>query len=329
MAALDTLACASPGRSAFSRALLVLGAAVFLTAMYRLRPGQGADSSAQPSNTRLRENSGLVERSGSGYWAIADSGSAPVIYAIDPTGEIVGSHRLMIPENIDWEDMASDRAGRLFIGDIGDNHARRDELNVVEVGLNAQGVPKKKAVARYRFVYPKAPASLINNRDAESLVFLAGHLYLFTKRRGDTASVVYRFTAAPRFDGKVQEGQRVTRIELATESSWFHLGEMATGAAIDKGARRIALITYRSVLIFEDLSLPAWNPAQLRSVRETDARIAKILSKTPERWALSLNVTRQCEGVEFVDGKVVLSNEDGNVFDLEAVGKPPIRASRP
>lgn len=321
MAAPEIIAKASPSRSAFSRALLVLGAAVLLTAMYRLRPGQGADPHAQPAQTRLRENSGLVQRDGGGYWAIADSGSAPVIYAIDETGVIAGSVRLKIPENIDWEDMASDRGGRLFIGDIGDNHAKRAELNVVELELGEKGMPKRKAKARYRFQYPKAPASLVNNLDAEGLVFLSGQLYLFTKRRGDTASVIYRFQAAPEFDNKVQEGHRVTRIELAGQSSWLHFGEMATGAALDRQARRVAIVTYRSALIYEDPSLPAWDPARIRSAKETDARIKQILSKKPKRWALPLKVTRQCEGVEFADGKVVLSNEDGKVFELAAVGK--------
>lgn len=322
MAAPDIIVNASPHRSALSRALLVLGAAVLMTAMYRLRPGQGADPHAQPSQTRLHENSGLVQRQGGGYFAIADSGSAPVVYAIDATGVIKDSQRLKIPENIDWEDMASDRAERIFLGDIGDNHARRAELNVVELKLGEKGMPKRNAVARYLFRYPKAPASLVNNRDAEGLVFLSGQLYLFTKRRGDTASVIYRFTAAPQFNNKVQEGQRVTRVELAGKGSWLHFGEMATGAAIDAKARRIAIVTYRSALIYEDLSLVAWDPAQLRSTQETDARIKQILSKPPKRWALPLKVTRQCEGVEFVDGKVVVSNEDGMVFDLAAVAKP-------
>lgn len=322
MAAPDFIAKASPRRSAFSRALLVLGAAVWLTAMYRLRPGQGADPHAQPSQMRLHENSGLVQRSGGGFWSIADSGSAPVLYAIDVDGVIEQSYRLKIPENIDWEDIASDRAGRLFIGDIGDNHARRDVLNVVEIDLGKAGKPKRKASARYLFRYPKAPASLVNNRDAEGLIFLSGQLYLFTKRRGDTASEIYRFRASPEFDGKVQEGQRVTRIELADRGSWFHFGEMATGAAIDRDARKIAIVTYRSALIYEDPSLPAWDPAQLRTATQTDQRIAKILAQTPKRWNLPLKVTRQCEGVEFVGDSVMLSNEDGKLFELRKVGTP-------
>lgn len=315
----DIAAQKQTGPSRLSRALLLVGAAVFLVATFRLRPGQGSDPKAQASNQRLHENSGLVQRQSGGYWAIADSGSAPVLYAIDPQGVIVTSHRFKIPENIDWEDIASDRENRLFIGDIGDNHARRKELNVVEVELSEKGRPKVSA--RYRFRYPKAPASLVNNRDAEGLVFLSGHLYLFTKRRGDTASVIYRFTAAPKHDGKVQEGHRVTRIELAGKGSWFHFGEMATGAALDKTARRIAIVTYRSALVYEDLSLPAWNPATPRSTQETDQRITRILSKKPKRWALPLRVTRQCEGVEFVDGKAVISNEDGRIFEVEAVGE--------
>lgn len=322
MAAPDIVAQDSRGPSWLSRVLLVVGATVFMMAMFRLRPGQGADPNPQTANERLYENSGLVQRRGGGYWAIADSGSAPVLYAIDAKGVIVGMHRLNIPQNIDWEDIASDRADRLFIGDIGDNHARRKELNVVEVKLTGKGTSvKPKKVARYRFRYPKAPASLVNNRDAEGLFFLGGQLYLFTKRRGDTASVVYRFTAAPKFNNKVQEGHRVMRVELARESSWFHFGDMATAAALDHQARRVAILTYRSALIYEDLSLPAWNPAKSRSSQETDRRIAQILSKAPKRWALPLDVTRQCEGVEFQGDKVVLSNEDGDIFELAAIAE--------
>ena len=68
------------------------------------------------------EASGIVKsrRHPGVFWVHNDSGNPPSLFAIRADGRIVREFRLEIP-NIDWEDIAIDDQGHLYIGDIGNN----------------------------------------------------------------------------------------------------------------------------------------------------------------------------------------------------------------
>lgn len=309
--------------SAASRRLMWALACVLLLAVAaKIRRGVRAPR-VQVRGELLHENSALVnvEGSGRGFWSIADSGSAPALYRLDDKGTIQQTFPIDGPKNTDWEDMASDGGQRLFIADVGDNFGRRAVLSVIEVGLSQAQSPISKPIAVYNFRYPLPNLTLANNYDAEGLVFLGGQLYLFTKRRGDTGSEIYRLMAEPSMASKVQAATRIAQIELAQPGAWFHFGQMVTAASIDREARRIAVLTYRNVLVYEDLNLEPWDRAHKRSAAQSDARIRRLLSKPPLRWDLSLSQTRQCEGISFRGSKIFVSNEEGKIMDLERVGR--------
>lgn len=272
----------------------------------------------QAQGEPLHENSGLARMpGGKGYWSVADSGSAPVLYALDAQGLISKAYPVDVPANIDWEDLASDGEGRIFVGDIGDNYSRRPELSVIELSLDASFEPRFEPRAVYRFDYPEQDPSLISNGDAEGLVFLSGQLYVFSKRRSDTRSIVYRIQADPALSGKRQRAERIADVDIRRPQSWVHFGDMLTATAIDASGRRLAIATYRSVLVFEDLRLPAWKLAEPRAPERSDARLLHLLAREPIRYNLPFGDTRQVEGIVFVDGRILLSNEEGKIFDLE------------
>jgi hypothetical protein len=54
------------------------------------------------------------------FWVHNDSGNPPALFAIRRNGTIVREFRLAAP-NIDWEDIAADDKGHLYVGDIGNN----------------------------------------------------------------------------------------------------------------------------------------------------------------------------------------------------------------
>ena len=54
------------------------------------------------------------------FWVHNDSGNAPLLFAVRSDGRIVRRFRLAIP-NLDWEDIAIDDQGHLYLGDIGNN----------------------------------------------------------------------------------------------------------------------------------------------------------------------------------------------------------------
>src|SRR3954447_13166063 len=70
----------------------------------------------------IPEASGIVKsrRYPGIFWVHNDSGNRPALFAIRRDGTIVREFRLAAP-NVDWEDIADDEKGHLYIGDIGNN----------------------------------------------------------------------------------------------------------------------------------------------------------------------------------------------------------------
>src|SRR5271165_6626864 len=54
------------------------------------------------------------------FWVHNDSGNPPALFAIRRDGTVVREFRLEVP-NVDWEDIAADNEGHLYLGDIGNN----------------------------------------------------------------------------------------------------------------------------------------------------------------------------------------------------------------
>lgn len=308
-------------RSTSTRVLVVLCVVMLAFALFAADKRRRGGSSMQGLAEPLSENSGLAYIAGSAasYWSIADSGSAPVLYGLDPKGKITGAHLVDVPRNVDWEDIASDGKKRLFIADFGDNYSKRSDHSIVEIALDNTGNPRTIPAAVYPFAYPRPERSLANDFDAESLVYLGRQLYILTKRRSDTRTKMYRINADRALSGQVQPAKYLGTAELSDPKSWFHFGQMATAAALDVTARRLAILTYRSVLVFEDLRLPAWDPAIPRKPAQSDARMQHLLSQAPKRWPLQVGLTKQCEGIEFKGDKIMISNESGKIFELSTV----------
>ena len=69
------------------------------------------------------------------YWTHNDGGGPKkqVLYAIDREGNTRASFPVIDVTLHDWEDIAIDSAGHLYIGDIGNNDSKRDALAVYEI----------------------------------------------------------------------------------------------------------------------------------------------------------------------------------------------------
>jgi hypothetical protein len=91
------------------------------------------------ANTQLAELSGLVRSRDHRkvLWAHNDSGDAPRVFAIGIDGADLGTVSIGGATALDWEDIAlgPGPGGRdhLYLGDIGDNQATRDEIVVYRV----------------------------------------------------------------------------------------------------------------------------------------------------------------------------------------------------
>ncbi len=199
---------------------------------------------------RLREGSGVVTSARPGvYWTHNDSGDQPFLYATDSAGRDLGRILVRGAGAIDWEDIDAGPCvvapGRcLYIGDIGDNRARRTHVTVYRV---PEPAPPVDAADTLRAVdvldsmvirYPGGP------RDAETVIVTPdGQLLLVSKPREGRPR--YYRTALDR-------GGPVTVTDggpLAVSVS-IPRGRLVTGGAVSPDGRWVVLRTYVSLHFF-------------------------------------------------------------------------------
>ena len=119
---------------------------------------------ARMNDVHIRESSGVVasRRHTDVLWTHNDGGGPKkqVLYAIDREGKTRASFPVVGVTLHDWEDIAIDDAGHLFIGDIGNNDAKRDELAVYQIDEpdpttgNGSTVSPKRG---WKLKFPNAP----------------------------------------------------------------------------------------------------------------------------------------------------------------------------
>lgn len=132
----------------------------------------------------LPEISGLApsRRHADLFWAVNDSGNAPLLQAFDRAGQRQAAVRVRGGDGLDWEDLAAyTRDGQpwLAIADIGDNFALRGELEILLLPEPALGATELIPARRLRFEYEDGA------RDAEAIAVdpVAGQILILEKRR--------------------------------------------------------------------------------------------------------------------------------------------------
>jgi hypothetical protein len=145
-----------------------------------------ADTLGYSTDVRLKEISGLrsSKLNANRFWVHNDSGDAPKIYALSSSMKVEREFLLKGAEHVDWEDMAGGTyQGKpyLFIGDIGDNAARRTSIRVYTVEepqISDSAQLAELLPTAIELVYPDGP------RDAEALLFdeRSEELLIVTKR---------------------------------------------------------------------------------------------------------------------------------------------------
>lgn len=97
----------------------------------------GVELIARISDARITESSGVVtsRRYVNVLWTHNDGGGPKkqVLYAINREGKTHAAIPVIGPRFHDWEDIAIDDAGHLFLGDIGNNDSKANTLAVYEI----------------------------------------------------------------------------------------------------------------------------------------------------------------------------------------------------
>lgn len=130
----------------------------------------------------LKEVSGLKYVNGS-LWALEDSGNTSSIYKISLKGKTEQEVKITNVKNNDWEDIAADKQGNLYIGDFGNNDNDRKNLAIYK--LDAGKLNTVTSIISFYYPeqkqFPPKKSNLIF--DVEAFLEHNGNFYLFTKNR--------------------------------------------------------------------------------------------------------------------------------------------------
>ena len=115
-----------------------------------------------------------------------DGGNKSKIYGVSNKCKIIKTLTVKAKNN-DWEDLASDEKGNLYIGDFGNNESKRKNLVILKVKHKDLSNSKKIDVEKIKFYYPNQskfpPKKKQLFYDSESFFYYNNSLYIFTKSR--------------------------------------------------------------------------------------------------------------------------------------------------
>jgi len=183
------------------------------------------------------------------FWMINDSGNPPVVYLVSKKGEIQNEIKVDA-KNKDWEDIALDRHGNLYVGDFGNNNNTRKNLRIYKI--KASDLDKKKVkIVKTEFYYPEQknfpPKKKRLYYDTEAFFTFNNHFYILTKSR-----VKGEYGRTFLYKVPIKEGRfKAEKIsEFITCKSTFDCS--ITGADISVDGKKIALITHHTAWVFSN-----------------------------------------------------------------------------
>ncbi|KAA5549499.1 hypothetical protein [Adhaeribacter rhizoryzae] len=234
------------------------------------------------AKAEVPESSGLALSNDNNFWTHADSGNPPELYKINQTGKLLSTLKIQGAQNIDWEELAKDQAGNIYIGDIGNNQNMRQNLRIFRVQENTVN---RVDTIRFRYADQQAfPPDKNNlNFDCEAFFYYRNNLYLFSKNRGRSKQVkLYKVPAQP--------GAHIAQL---TDS--IQINNMVTAADISPDGKRIALLGYGNIYVLE--------------TGEHDKFFAG------EKYCLPFGRSGQAEALVFINNTdFIISNEGGKIF---------------
>lgn len=192
------------------------------------------------SGTEIVVNSDLI-------WMVNDSGNKPILFGLNTKGEIKKELEIEA-KNHDWEDLASDPEGNIYIGDFGNNESKRKNLAILKVNASNLQSDASVEIERISFKYPDQekfpPKKKKRYFDCEAFFFHNNSFYLFTKSRvkddfGKTS--VYKIPAKP--------GMHEAQL-LGSYSNCSDLRCWITAADISNDGTKMVLLNQKSVLLF-------------------------------------------------------------------------------
>ena len=190
------------------------------------------------------------------FWSQNDSGNDEYLFAYDSTGRALA--RVLVPgvKNRDWEALASGPCAEgqcVVIGDVGDNLARRDKVTLHQITEPRRSSRRVPVLRSLELRYADGA------HDVEAMwAGPDGTLWLVTKRpekRADGSLRPVRVYEVPKtaWDTPGYTAPLVDSLPIMPEKGTAHdwVTDASLSPRLPDGRRRIALLTYGAVYVFD------------------------------------------------------------------------------
>ncbi len=248
---------------------------------------------------KLDENSGIVQMKDSTVWFIQDGGNSDKLYKVGFNGELLRELQVKNGKNKDWEDLATDANGNVYIGDFGNNKSNRTDLVIYKVPNPEVEKGDKIDAKKIKFKYPDQekfpPKRKKKQFDCEAMFYYDAHLYLITKNRTQPFSGMARIYKVPAKKGKHDASLVGTFATCQDEASC-----RVTAATISDDGKTIVLLGNGKLWIYTDF----------KGENFTNGIVKEI----------DLGIRTQLESVCFMNSTTLLlsdersNNEGGNLY---------------
>ena len=184
-----------------------------------------------------------------------DGGNKTEVYILNFKGQLLKTIEVDEAKNIDWEDLAQDDKGRLYIGDFGNNYNKR-EKNYIYI-LRSDFIDDENArvnADKITFYYEDQksypPKKKDLNFDAEAFFWKDDSLYILTKCRTKPFTGVSNIYVIPAKEGKYK-AKKIGSFQFCS-SSW----QWCSVTAADYNAKKneLTVLVYSKMYVFSDFT---------------------------------------------------------------------------
>ena len=214
----------------------------------------------------LDENSGLATYGDSTVWVIEDGGNKDEIYQINLKGDILKSLKVKNGDNQDWEDLTTDKAGNLYIGDIGNNANKRKDLVIYKLPNPTIEPGDKIDAEKIKLHYPDQknfpPKKEGLFYDSEAIFHHDGKIFIVTKNRSKAFTGEAHIYSVPDTKGTYE----ATLVGSFTPCKDWKICQITSIDISPKGDRIVAL-SHGKLFIFTDFT---WDDFTKGNMQEID-----------------------------------------------------------
>ncbi|MGV6862303.1 MAG: hypothetical protein ACWA41_11060 [Putridiphycobacter sp.] len=208
---------------------------------------------------KIYETSGLIIYQNKYLITHNDGGNKSEIFVLSKSGELLKTIDVEDTKNYDWEDIAQDEKGNVYIGDFGNNLNKRKNLHVyiLEEGfISKKHVDPKKISFNYEDQDDFPPKKKNLNFDCEAMFYKDNALYLMTKCRSEPFTGLSKIYKLPAKKGKYK-AKLIGQFYLC-HSSWKTCS--VTAADYNPKTNTLSILTYSKLYVVTNIKGDAfWN----------------------------------------------------------------------